>query len=65
MGSVDGRFTNDLPPLPYTEEALRHMIERVRQVQDALGREMLIENVSSYLQFARLARSPNGNFSPR
>jgi len=51
-GSVAGRFTNDLLPLPYTEEALRHMIERVRQVQDALGREMLIENVSSYLQFA-------------
>lgn len=51
-GSVAGRFTNDLLPLPYTEEALRHMIDRVRQVQDALGREMLIENVSSYLQFA-------------
>lgn len=50
-GSVEGRFTNDLLPLPYTEEALDHMIERVRQVQDALGHEMLIENVSSYLQF--------------
>ena len=51
-GSVGGRFTNDLLPLPYTEEALRHMIARVRQVQEALGRQMLIENVSSYLQFA-------------
>ena len=49
--SVGGRFTNDLLPLPYTEEALRHMIDRVRQVQDFLGRRILIENVSSYLQF--------------
>jgi uncharacterized protein (UPF0276 family) len=51
-GSAGGRFTNDLLPLPYTEEALRHMVARVNQVQEALGREMLIENVSSYLQFA-------------
>jgi uncharacterized protein len=50
-GSAGGLFTNDLLPLPYTEEALRHMIERVGQVQEALGRQMLIENVSSYLQF--------------
>jgi uncharacterized protein (UPF0276 family) len=48
--SVGGRFTNDLLPLPYTEEALRHIIDRVRQVQDFLGRQILIENVSSYLQ---------------
>jgi uncharacterized protein len=51
-GSVRGRFTNDLLPLPYTEEALRHMTDRVQQVQDFLGRPILIENVSSYLQFA-------------
>jgi uncharacterized protein len=51
-GSAGGRFTNDLLPLPYTEEALSHMVTRVLQVQEALGREMLIENVSSYLQFA-------------
>jgi uncharacterized protein (UPF0276 family) len=50
-GSVGGRFMNDLLPLPYTEEALRHMATRVRNVQDALGRQILIENVSSYLQF--------------
>lgn len=49
--SVGGRFVNDLLPLPYTEEALSHMVDRVGQVQDALGRELLIENVSSYLQF--------------
>jgi uncharacterized protein (UPF0276 family) len=50
-GSVGGRFTNDLLPLPYTEEALRHMVGRVRTVQESLGRQILIENVSSYLQF--------------
>jgi uncharacterized protein len=50
-GSAGGRFTNDLLPMPYTDEALRHMVARVRQVQDALGRQILIENVSSYLQF--------------
>jgi uncharacterized protein (UPF0276 family) len=49
--SIEGRFTNDLLPLPYTDEALQHMISRVLDVQDALGRQILIENVSSYLQF--------------
>jgi uncharacterized protein (UPF0276 family) len=49
--SAGGRFTNDLLPLPYTEEALSHMVNRVAQVQEAIGRQMLIENVSSYLQF--------------
>src|SRR5262245_19465508 len=50
--SNGGRFTNDLLPMPYTEESLRHMIDRVRQVQDFLGRQILIENVSSYLRFS-------------
>jgi uncharacterized protein (UPF0276 family) len=50
-GSVGGRHTNDLLPLPYTEEALRHLVSRVREAQDALGRQLLIENVSSYLAF--------------
>lgn len=49
--SVANRFANDLLPMPYTEEALRHMVARVGAVQDALGRRILIENVSSYLQF--------------
>jgi uncharacterized protein (UPF0276 family) len=51
-GSVDGTFLNDLLPLPYTEEALAHMIKRVGEVQDFLGRQILIENISSYLQFS-------------
>ncbi|MGA6971084.1 MAG: DUF692 domain-containing protein, partial [Candidatus Binatus sp.] len=42
----------DLLPLPYTEEALRHVASRIRQVQDRLGRRVLIENVSSYLTYA-------------
>ena len=43
---------NDLLPLPYTEEALVHVCARVAEVQDALGRELAVENVSSYLAFA-------------
>jgi uncharacterized protein (UPF0276 family) len=48
---VAGRNTHDLLPLPYTEEALRHIIARVRTVQDILGRRILLENVSSYVAF--------------
>ena len=46
-----GRHTNDLLPLPYTREALRHVAARVGEAQDHLGRQLLIENVSSYLEF--------------
>lgn len=49
--SAGGTYVNDLLPLPYTEEALRHVIERILRVQDFLGRTILIENVSSYLEF--------------
>jgi len=49
--SVDGRYLNDLLPLPYTEEALRHLVPRIEQVQEVLGRRILIENLSSYLQY--------------
>ena len=49
---VGGRSLNDLLPLPYTEEALAHVCTRVAEVQDAIGRELLVENVSSYLAFA-------------
>ena len=50
--SVGGRHLNDLLPLPYTEEALSHVSERVMRAQELLGRQLLIENVSSYLQFS-------------
>ena len=42
---------HDLMPLPYTEEALEHVSDRVSQVQDYLGRRILLENVSSYVTF--------------
>ena len=48
---IDGRNLHDLLPLPYTEEALASVVARVGQVQDALGRRILLENVSSYLAF--------------
>lgn len=48
---VGGKNTHDLLPLPYTEEALSHVAERVRIVQDILGRRILLENVSSYVTF--------------
>ncbi|UCG74278.1 MAG: DUF692 domain-containing protein [Chromatiales bacterium] len=46
---VAGKNMHDLLPLPYTEEAIEHVAERVRQVQDCLGRQILLENVSSYV----------------
>ena len=49
--SVGGIFMNDLLPLPYTEEALRHMIARVGEMQERLRRQVLIENISSYLRY--------------
>lgn len=51
-GSYDGVHYNDLLPLPYTDEALRHLAARVAAVQDELGRPILVENVSSYVRFA-------------
>ena len=48
---VDGVNLHDLMPLPYTEEALRHVAARVRQVQDFLGCRILLENVSSYVSY--------------
>jgi uncharacterized protein len=50
--SVGGRNLHDLLPLPYTEETVRHVAARIRQVQDILGRTILVENVSSYMEFS-------------
>lgn len=49
--SIHGQNSHDLLPLPYTEETIAHVVERVKQVQDFLGRQMLLENVSSYLSY--------------
>jgi len=50
---VAGKNMHDLLPLPYDREALDHVVGRVRQVQDFLGRRILLENVSSYLTYKR------------
>jgi uncharacterized protein (UPF0276 family) len=50
--SIGGHSGHDLWPLPFTEEALAHVASRVHQVQERLRRPMLVENVSSYLQYA-------------
>ena len=47
-----GLNMHDLLPLPYTEEALDHVAERVKRVQDYLGRRLVLENVSSYVTYA-------------
>ena len=47
-----GLNMHDLLPLPYTEEALDHVAERVQRVQDRLGRRLVLENVSSYVTYA-------------
>lgn len=48
---VDQKNMHDLLPLPYTAEAIKHVVKRIRQVQDFLGQRILIENVSSYLNY--------------
>ena len=50
-----GVNAHDLLPLPYSEEALSHVVDRVSQVQDFLGRQILLENVSSYLTYKQSA----------
>ncbi|MEW8427848.1 MAG: DUF692 domain-containing protein [Candidatus Thiodiazotropha sp.] len=49
---MDKLNLHDLLPLPYTEEAIGHVVERVSRVQDYLGRQMLLENVSSYVTYS-------------
>jgi uncharacterized protein (UPF0276 family) len=50
-GSVDGTYTHDLLPMPYTFEAARKTAEKIRQVQDFLEIPIAVENVSSYAEF--------------
>jgi uncharacterized protein (UPF0276 family) len=49
---VAGKNAHDLLPLPYTEEALRHVVDRVKRVQDFLGAPLVLENPSTYVEFA-------------
>lgn len=50
-GAIGGRHSNDLLPMPFTEEAVKVVAARISQVQDVLKREILVENVSAYLRF--------------
>lgn len=49
---VTGRNTHDLLPIPYTDEALRHVVARVKEVQDFLEAPLALENPSTYVEFA-------------
>jgi hypothetical protein len=51
----DGAYLNDLLPVPYTSETLARVCDHVDQVQEALGRRMLLENPSTYIAFAETA----------
>ena len=61
---VAGRNLHDLLPLPYTEEALRHIVKRIRRVQDILERPLVLENPSSYVEF-RSSSMPEWEFLAR
>src|SRR3954469_12642202 len=50
-GHAGGQHFNDLLPLPYTDEAVHWLARQVREAQDYLGRQLLIENVSAYVSF--------------
>lgn len=49
--SINGRYSHELLPLPYTEEAVCHLVKRIQQVQDYLKRPLMLENISSYINF--------------
>lgn len=59
-GAIDALHFNDLLPLPYSDEALTLVCERVDHVQNTLGREILLENVSAYLQYRESTWSQTG-----
>jgi uncharacterized protein (UPF0276 family) len=51
FASAGGIHSHDLLPLPWTEEALHHLAERVRRVQHELGERILLENISTYIEY--------------
>lgn len=55
--SHDSAFLNDLLPLPYTAATLSRVADHIDELQDAIGRPMLLENPSSYLAFAESTMS--------
>jgi uncharacterized protein (UPF0276 family) len=61
---VAHRNSHDLLPVPYTEEALKHIVARIRQVQDFLERPLALENPSTYLEF-KTSHIPEAEFIAR
>ena len=59
---VAGAVSHDLLPMPLTAATLAHVADRVREVQDRLGRPLVLENPSTYLEF-NVSRSPSGSSS--
>lgn len=51
-GAIDGCHSNDLLPLPFNPATLALMVQRIDQIQQTLGRQILVENLSSYCTFA-------------
>jgi uncharacterized protein (UPF0276 family) len=51
-GAIDGRHSNDLLPLPFNQPTLQLLVQRIDMVQQTLGRQILVENLSSYCTFA-------------
>lgn len=51
FSQIQSYHSHDLLPLPYTEESVKHIARRIMQVQDFLGCQILVENVSSYLEY--------------
>lgn len=49
--SINGQYLHDLLPLPFTEDVIEHVVARIQQVQEYLDRQILIENISSYVRF--------------
>ena len=56
---VQGINAHDLLPIPYTRQAINHIVSRIHQIQDFLARPILIENVSSYLTYKQ-SEIPSG-----
>jgi len=58
---IHGKNGHDLWPLPYTGETLRHLVKKIKRVQESLGRQILIENLSTYIEF-RHSEMPEWEF---
>jgi uncharacterized protein (UPF0276 family) len=58
---VSGENLHDLLPLPHTEETITHVVSRVQQVQEFLGRRILLENISTYVTY-RHSEMPEWEF---